>query len=170
MSKVDQRKTKKARSGKPREWEHFTDPANSTGALSRIAFRRFARALESRTLPHGVSSGQWRFLRELWLEDGITQRELSGRVFMREPTTVVALRSLEKSGFVRRERDQKDRRRIRVYLTDEAKKLHDKLLPYVAEVNAIAGKGLSRSEIETAHHVLRVMAENLAVEATKEEE
>ena len=65
-------------------------------------FRSFSRALERRTLEHGVSAGQWRFLRQLWLEDGITQRELSARVGMREPTTVVALKSLEAAGLVRR--------------------------------------------------------------------
>lgn len=169
MSKVKGRKGRATKSAWNRDWKFFADPSNSTGSLARIAFRRFARALENRTLTQGVSSGQWRFLREIWIEDGITQRELSGRVFMREPTTVVALRSLEKSGFIRRERDQEDRRRIRVYLTDKARKSHDKLMPFVAEVNAIVGKGLSCSEIETAHHVLTVTAENLAAEASKTE-
>ena len=69
--------------------EFYADPTNSIGYLTRIAFRAFSRALEVRTAPHGVSSGQWRFLRVLWREDGLTQRELSRRVGMREPTTVI---------------------------------------------------------------------------------
>src|SRR5215468_5504772 len=72
----------------------YADPTNSIGYLTRIAFRAFSRALEVRTAPHGVSSGQWRFLRVLWQEEGMTQRELSQRVGMREPTTVIALKSL----------------------------------------------------------------------------
>ena len=71
--------------------QFYADPGNSIGYLTRIAFRFFSRALEMRTAAHGVSSGQWRFLRVLWLEDGLTQRELSRRVGMREPTTVIAL-------------------------------------------------------------------------------
>ena len=78
----------------------LADPTNSIGYLTRIAFRSFSRALERRTAPHGVSSGQWRFLRQLWVEDGLTQRELSRRVGMREPTTVTAVNSLVRSGFV----------------------------------------------------------------------
>lgn len=147
--------------------EFFVDPSHSIGYLSRVTFRRFAKALENRTLPYGVSSGQWRFLRVLWVEDGMTQRELSRRVDMREPTTVVALRGLEAKGFVRRVRDKADRRRIRVYLTNKAKKLHDKLIPYMAEVNAIAAKGLNKSDIETARRVLAVAAENLGDEMEK---
>src|SRR5262245_9896289 len=83
--------------------EFFADPANSLGYLTRIVSRSFSRALEKRTLPHGISSGQWRFLRALWLEEGLTQRELSRRVGTQEPTTVTALKGLERSGMIRRE-------------------------------------------------------------------
>ena len=84
--------------------EFYADPNNSLGYLTRIAFRSFSRALEKRTLPHGVTAGQWRFLRVLWREEGLTQRELSRRVGMREPTTVTALKGLEKSGLVSRKK------------------------------------------------------------------
>ena len=77
--------------------EYYTDPENSIGYLARVVFRSFSRLLERGTLTYDVSAGQWRFLRQLWREDGITQRELSERVGMREPTTVVALKGLEKT-------------------------------------------------------------------------
>ncbi|WP_411288765.1 MarR family winged helix-turn-helix transcriptional regulator, partial [Phenylobacterium sp.] len=114
----------------------YADPNNSLGYLTRIAFRSFSRALEKRTLPHGVTAGQWRFLRVLWREDGLTQRELSRRVGMREPTTVTALKGLEKSGFVRRKQSDADRRKIHVYLTPTARKLQAVLAPCITEVSA----------------------------------
>src|SRR3546814_12889571 len=70
-----------------------------------------------------VSAGQWRFLRQLWREDGITQRELSERVGMREPTTVVALKGLEKAGLITRTKTTDDRRKTFIHLTPHAKKL-----------------------------------------------
>src|SRR3546814_9202530 len=76
----------------------YTTLFRSIGYLARVVFRSFSRLLERRTLAYDVSAGQWRFLRQLWREDGITQRELSERVGMREPTTVVALKGLEKAG------------------------------------------------------------------------
>ena len=42
--------------------------------------------------------GQWYFLRVLWITDGLSQRELSARVGMMEPTTVIALRSMRTLG------------------------------------------------------------------------
>ncbi|MBL8771565.1 MAG: MarR family transcriptional regulator [Phenylobacterium sp.] len=140
----------------------YADPGNSIGYLTRIAFRSFSRALEMRTAPHGVSSGQWRFLRVLWREDGITQRELSRRVGMREPTTVIALKSLERSGFVVRRKSDEDRRKVHVFLTPQARALQPLLLPAVAEVNAIALKGLSERDVAVLKKALSQVARNLA--------
>lgn len=148
--------------------EFYADPTNSIGYLTRIAFRAFSRALEVRTSPHGVSSGQWRFLRVLWREDGLTQRELSRRVGMREPTTVIALKSLERSGFVTRQKSVEDRRKAHVFLTPEARALEAVLLPAVAEVNAIALAGLSEAEIAVLRKALSQVGRNLAADADED--
>jgi len=148
--------------------EVYADPANSIGYLTRIAFRAFSRALEVRTAPHGVSSGQWRFLRVLWREDGLTQRELSRRVGMREPTTVIALKSLERSGFVTRQKSVEDRRKAHVFLTPQARELEAVLLPAVAEVNAIALAGLSEAEIAVLRKALTQVGRNLAADADED--
>ena len=148
--------------------EFYSDPTNSIGYLTRIAFRAFSRALEVRTAPHGVSSGQWRFLRVLWREDGLTQRELSRRVGMREPTTVIALKSLERSGFVTREKSLEDRRKAHVFLTPQARALEAVLLPAVAEVNAIALAGLSDAEVAVLRKALGQVGKNLAADSDEE--
>ena len=140
----------------------YADPTNSIGYLTRIAFRAFSRALEVRTSPHGVSAGQWRFLRVLWQEDGLTQRELSRRVGMREPTTVIALKSLERSGFVTRQKSVEDRRKVHVFLTPEAHALEATLLPAVAEVNAMALAGLTDAEVAVLRKALTQVGRNLA--------
>ena len=142
----------------------YADPANSIGYLTRIAFRAFSRSLETRTAPHGVSSGQWRFLRVLWREDGLTQRELSRRVGLREPTTVIALNGLERSGLVVRRKSETDRRRAHVYLTDRARKLEGVLMPAVAEVNRIALAGLTPAEVAVLRKALTLVGRNLAAD------
>ena len=64
--------------------DYYRSPENSIGYLTRLVFRNFSRVLEKYTLQHEISAGQWRFLRQLWIADGITQRELSERVGMRD--------------------------------------------------------------------------------------
>ena len=149
----------------PEQSAHFYDiPMNSIGYLTRITFRSFSRNLERRTLEFGVSAGQWPFLRALWNEEGMTQRELSRRVSMREPTTVTALNGMERDGLIKRVPSKEDRRKVHIFLTAKGRKLRDKLIPCVADVNAIASRDLDPADIATLRRVLLKMSENLAKE------
>jgi len=142
----------------------YAQPENSIGYLLRMGFRGFSTMLERKTSTHGVSSGQWRFLRQLWIEDGPTQRELSVRVGMREPTTVVAVNSLVKSGLAVREPSVEDRRKVHIRLTPLGRSLQATLLPMVADVNDRATKGLTKAEIATLQRLLRHINGNMAHE------
>ena len=122
-------------------------PSRSVGYLVRQTHRAFTRALQARIAPHGVSIGMWYFLRVLWQEDGISQRELSQRVGMMEPTTASALNNMERKGFVRRLRNRTDRRVVNVFLTERGRALRRELLPLAADVNDIAVRGLSVDEL-----------------------
>lgn len=147
--------------------EYYTQPENSIGYLARIVFRSFSRLLEQGTLTHDVSAGQWRFLRQLWRQDGITQRELSERVGMREPTTVVALNGLEKAGLIVRRKTGDDRRKTFIFLTPYARKLELILAPMNAEIHEVATRGMSDEEVEMLQQLMRRVIVNLADETAK---
>ena len=139
----------------------YLHPMDSIGYLSRINFRAFSTELEKLIGTHGVSAGQWRFLRVLWEEDDITQRELSDRVGIREATTVRAMNGLVRCGLVVRHPSTSDKRKIQIKLTRKARMLRSKLLPMVSEVNERAVRGLSRSDVDTARRVLAHTYRNL---------
>jgi DNA-binding MarR family transcriptional regulator len=140
-------------------------PEQSTGYLLRDTFRAFSKVLAARISPHGVTLGQWYFLRVLWEQDGLTQRELSQRVGMMEPTTVTALNGMEKRGYVRRVRSTEDRRKINVFLTRKGRSLRNKLLPYAIEVNRFATEGVSEDDLENLRATLRHMRDRLQAES-----
>ena len=140
----------------------YLHPLDSIGYLSRINFRAFSAELEKLTSAHGVSAGQWRFLRVLWEEDDITQRELSDRVGIREATTVRAMNGLVGCGLVVRHPSTSDKRKIQIKLTRKARMLKSKLLPMVSEVNERAVRGLSKSDVDTARRVLAHTYRNLS--------
>jgi MarR family transcriptional regulator, organic hydroperoxide resistance regulator len=142
---------------KPRDYP----PELSAGFVVRIAFRLLQRELEETLAQTRVSRGQWFFLRALWDEDGLTQRELSTRVGMMEPTTVVALNGMEKSGLIHRVRDSSDRRKVLVYLTDMGRGLREELLPLVMTINDRATAGISRQDLRKFHLVIDRITENL---------
>ena len=137
------------------------DPAASPGYIVRETHLAFAKALRARLQPHGMTPGQYFFLRTLWIEEGLSQRELSRRVGTTEPTTASALRLLDKKGLVRRVRNRDDRRTINIYLTPAGRGLKDELLTHAIDINAAAVAGLPQAEIDRALELLRQMHENL---------
>jgi DNA-binding MarR family transcriptional regulator len=136
-------------------------PSESAGYLVRDAHRAYQRLLEKRIGQHGVTRGQWYFLRVLWDEDGLSQRELSARVGMMEPTTVIALRSMEKSGLIRRVRSADDRRKAQVWLTPKAKRLRERLLLIARGITEDANSGIDREELAVFQRVIARMTANL---------
>lgn len=126
----------------------------SVGYLVRMTHRAFTRVLQSRIEPHGVTVGMWYFLRVLWAEDGITQRELSQRIGMMEPTTVTALNNMERRGLIRRSRNPHDRRKINIYLTAKGRALRTRLMPLAMEVNAVALQGFAPAEVDALRTLL----------------
>ena len=135
--------------------------AESAGFLVRDANRAFQRLLEKRIAPHGVARGQWYFLRVLWTEDGLSQRELSTRVGTMEPTTVIALRTMEKSGLIRRVRSTDDKRRSHVWLTPKAKRLRDELLALARGITDASEAGVTNGELALFRRVIARMTANL---------
>lgn len=123
---------------------------------------------ERRTRIHGISAGQWRFLRELWREDGITQRALSRKLATRDPTTAVTLRGLEDGGFICREVNRSDRRQTLVFLTAIGRSLEKLLLPVTTEIQTFAFRGMSDKEVATLRKLLTRVIENLSQESGAE--
>jgi DNA-binding MarR family transcriptional regulator len=120
------------------------------------------RALQRRLTAHGVSFGHWTYLRILWTEDGLTQRELSARAGVMEPTTTAAVKAMESMGLVRREHREGNRKNVHVCLTDAGLGLRDRLVPLAEEVNRVSVKGLSDMEAAQLRRNLLAMIENLA--------
>ena len=144
----------------PRRAAEFP-PQTSSGYLVRDAHRAFQRLLERRIAAYGVTRGQWYFLRVLWITDGLSQRELSARVGMMEPTTVIALRSMEKSGLIRRVRGDDDRRKVLVFLTAKAKRLRGELLGVARTITDEAEEGIAPRDLAAFRRIVARMTENL---------
>jgi DNA-binding MarR family transcriptional regulator len=145
-------------------------PDQSVGYLVRETHRAFLRALGARVSRHGVSIGMWYFLRALWEEDGLTQRELSRRVRMMEPTTAAALESMERRGLIGRTRNSEDRRKVNIRLTGRGRRLRGVLLRYAMEVNQVALAGIAPKNIPLLREQLARIKRNLDADAIDEAE
>lgn len=134
----------------------------SVGYQVRSTHRALQRYLGSKIEPHGVTLGMWYFLRVLWQQDGLTQRELSRRIGTMEPTTLNAIAAMERKGLVHRVRDRKDRRRQFVFLTEKGRSASHDLLPLAGEVVRDASRGLTLRELSLLLSLLSAIQANLA--------
>lgn len=133
----------------------------SVGYQVRMTHRALQRYLQTKIEPHGVTLGMWYFLRALWAEDGLTQRELSRRIGLMEPTTLGAILGMEKIGLVKRVRNHDDRRKINIFLTKKGRALKGELLPLAKQVVSDAVSGFSAREVQLLLDLLKSIQRNL---------
>mgnify|MGYP001422542459 CR=1 FL=1 len=78
-----------------------------------------------------------------------------------EPTTLTAIKSMERKGLVRRVKNGTDRRKINIYLTEQGSALRDELIPLAKEVVDDAVEGFSDRERAVFLEFLAAIQNNL---------
>ncbi len=144
-------------------------PNDRFAHLIRDVGRSLARALSIRLAEHHVSFGHWSFLRALWVRDGMTQRELSERVGVMEPTTFSAMKTMERLGYVVRRQHEGDRKKVYIHLTPKGRMLEKTLVPLAEEVNRLSIEGISPEHIAITRAAMLTMLENLARDQSNSE-
>jgi len=144
-----------------RHWREAV-PNDRLAHLIRDASRAFHRALQVRLAQHGVPFGHWTFLRILWESDGLTQKELSERAGVMEPTTFTAMKAMESLGYIVRKQIPTNKKNMYVHLSDKGRALKKLLVPLAEETNNVSIEGISPEHIKMTRMVLLAMIENLA--------
>jgi len=108
---------------------------------------RFKGQMGRRLKSFDITPEQWGVIAMLWDEDGITQKELSSRLFKDQPNTTRMLDKLEAKGLIKREDDIDDRRAFLIYLTREGQEMRDALYPLVLNLRDDTLRGFSHEEM-----------------------
>ena len=136
--------------------------------LLRAADSTFNRRLRDGLARHEVTFGQFQHLRNLWVENGLTQGELSRRVGIEMASSTAILDSLEARRLITRVRNAADRRKINVFLTPAGAALKKPLMACAARVNKEARRGLTDGELGTVFALVGRIIANLEVRRNAE--
>jgi DNA-binding MarR family transcriptional regulator len=139
-------------------------PDDRLAHLVRDASRAFQKSLQLRLAKHHVPFGHWTFLRILWQNDGLTQRELSVRAGVMEPTTFSAIKSMLELGYIDKRMSKGNKKNRYIFLTPKGRALKSKLVPLAEETNRVSVKGLSEAEVLGARKVLLTLLHNLVLD------
>ena len=97
----------------------------------------------------------------LWQEDGIPIRELSRRSGLAVTSLTGMLDRMEAAGLIYRDRGDKDRRKILIFLTDNARSLEKGYNEVTEEIENIYYKGFSGEEIDQCEKYLQRIFHNV---------
>lgn len=129
------------------EWEEVLAP-QSLGYRIKLLSMLLSRTFQERLDPYGLTPFHWVVLCCLWQEDGLATSSIGERLQQVGGTLTGVLDRMEERGLVRRERDTRDRRIWRIWLTEAGKDLEQVLPPIAREIREQAMAGMSESERE----------------------
>jgi len=112
---------------------------------------------------HNIGQGQFMYLLELYIEDGRNQEELAEVLKIDKGTTARAIKKLEENGFVRREKDENDKRSNRVYLTEEGKGVKNDIFFILNQWDEKMSEQLNKEEKELMIKLLKRVCSNINI-------
>jgi DNA-binding MarR family transcriptional regulator len=91
----------------------------------------------------------------LFEEDGLRMGELARRARLSKQTMTTLIRLMERNGLVRRERDEKDRRAVRVWLTNRSRRFEPVAAAVLAELDSLVRTRLSAGDTKRLSRLLK---------------
>ena len=131
--------------------------------IKQVGGRVFDRILFQKKIDV-FNGAQGRILYVLWQDDGIPISELSRQTGLATTTLTSMLDRMETADLIYRDRGDKDRRKIRIFLTEKAKGLEEDYNAVSEEMSSIYYKGFSDQEIEQMESYLERVLKNVEEE------
>lgn len=133
----------------------MTEISSSIGFLLAKAYQRACALYKEKFGSYNLTPQQFGLMRFLWVEDGITQVELSSRSQIDRTTIGGLIDRLEQSGLVQRLPHPEDRRAYRISLTEAGRALEKELAPLADELHRAILAPLEPAEVDTLIAILQ---------------
>lgn len=142
-------------------WEQVRAPY-SVGYRIKLLSQLLARKLTERLEPWGLTPFHWVVLCCLWEEDGLPTSSIGEKLQQVGGTLTGVLDRMEERGLIRRERDCRDRRIWRIWLTDAGRELESVLPAIAVELREEAMQNISYADREKFCTILKQVIANLS--------
>jgi MarR family transcriptional regulator, organic hydroperoxide resistance regulator len=126
--------------------------------LAQLSSRRFQEKLE----PFGLTPFHWVVLCCLWEEDGLPTSTICGKLQQVGGTLTGVLDRMEERNLIRRERDVRDRRIWRIWLTEEGNRLREVLPPLAKTLIDQAMDGIPETDRQHLSRMLDQIIANMS--------
>lgn len=138
------------------------DRGRSSGYMTNWAARLFARAIDLRLRPLGLSSAYMPVIFALAHGQALSQRALTLAAAIEQPTMAATLKRMERDGLVTKRPDPKDGRGVLYSLSPRGMELTQKVRAAGHAVNDQAMSGLTEAERQAYLDLLGKVVANLS--------
>ena len=129
--------------------------------LMDVATRRMTKFYNRRLRKFGITYNHLFILTCLWEQEGVNVKDLSKQLLLDSSSLTGHLDRMERAGLVVRKDDPKDRRAVRVLLTDKGRRLKEQLEPIGKELKVTLQKGVPEGGVATFTAGLRHITKRL---------
>lgn len=126
----------------------------AVGDVHRLFFRSINNMIETK----GYSNTHNAVLFHLSKNESLTQVELVNKTHLRASTISVALQKMENEGLIKRVSNDNDKRCLKVSITDEGLRVHNKMHEYIRELDLSYTSGIDENELKITKKVLQELA------------
>ena len=119
----------------------------SMPALFMEINRQYGMRCMQRIREIGIQQGQMPIIMIVYRNNGCSQKKIAECMGVTPPTVNVSIQRLEKADIVCRRRDDKDQRIMRVYLTENGKKIVEELQQESKAVEKVMFSNFSEAEL-----------------------
>lgn len=126
-------------------WREVRAP-HGLGYRIRLMAQLMTRLFQEKLEPYGLTPFHWIVLCCLWEQDGQATSQLGEKLKQVGGTMTGVIDRMEERHLVRRERDARDRRIWRIWLTDTGRQMETILPPLALEVREAAFEGITEAE------------------------
>lgn len=134
---------------------------DSLGFLLNRTNTRMKNCLLHTFKDHNVTPEQWAVLNCLWVQDGISPKDIAELTSKDQPTTVRILAKLEDKRMISRKTNSGDNRSFSIFLTIKGQELKNLLIPLAFQVLNKATVGIEENKIAITKEVLNQVYQNL---------
>lgn len=134
---------------------------NNLGRLISILYRKGNIYKNIILDDFNITASEQPFLSSLFNEDGVSQEYLSSKLLLDKASTTRSLQSLIDKGYIKKKKDENDKRINRIFLTEKSKSIEKEIKARLENWNDILTSDLNESEKEMAYLVLNKMVNNL---------
>lgn len=134
---------------------------DSLGFILNRTNTKLKNEMFQRFKEYDITPEQWSVLNCLWVQEGVTPKELADAIYKDKPNTNRILEKLQKKELIVRKPHPVDKRAFQIFLTDRGWVLREELIPIVMQLLEEATVGIEGDKVSEMKKMLNQMFDNL---------